>query len=133
MVISLLAVTFLIALSISFAVERLFHQAVAGILARIIPEELSRAWHRYLSFAMYVVGVSRGVPIGSLENYIIPYPVGKGELAPVITLTSERWALEIYRTVISTLSGIAGVLLTFFVVFLVAYVIVRMFEGRAAR
>ena len=43
-------------------------------------------------------------------------------------LTFERWVLEIYRTVIETLQGIAWMLLVFFVFALVAYVVVRVAE-----
>ncbi len=38
--------------------------------------------------------------------------------------------LELYRTIIETLQGIASVLLVFFVFALVAYVIMRGFELR---
>jgi hypothetical protein len=41
--------------------------------------------------------------------------------------------LEIYRTVIGTLQGIAWVLLIFFVVALLAFVIVRIGETRSRR
>jgi hypothetical protein len=47
-----------------------------------------------------------------------------------LQLTTERWGLEIYRTIIETLQSIAWMLLIFFVVTLIAYVIVR---GREVR
>ena len=47
-----------------------------------------------------------------------------------MTLTGNRWVLEIYRTVIGRLRSTALVLLLFFVFALVAYVIVRAFEER---
>jgi hypothetical protein len=43
--------------------------------------------------------------------------------------------LEVYRTIIESLQGIAWLLLVFFVIALLAYVIVRIFEmkrGKAA-
>ena len=45
-------------------------------------------------------------------------------------LTAERWTLEVYRTVIETLQSIAWLFLVVFLVALVAYVIVRVFELR---
>jgi hypothetical protein len=48
--------------------------------------------------------------------------------AQIIALTSERWVLEVYRTVIQTLQGIAWMLLAFFAVALLAYVVVRLSE-----
>jgi hypothetical protein len=47
-----------------------------------------------------------------------------------LQLTTERWGLEIYRTIIETLLSIAWMLLIVFVVTLIAYVIVR---GREVR
>lgn len=52
--------------------------------------------------------------------------------AQIIALTSERWVLEVYRTVIQTLQGIAWMLLAFFAVALLAYVIVRLSELKRA-
>ena len=46
----------------------------------------------------------------------------------VIELTQERWVLEIYRTIIETLQGLAWMMLVFFMVSLIAYVIVRWSE-----
>ena len=51
-------------------VARLFSESIRRILARLIPEDLSAAWHRYVVFALYVVGVSGGVRIYELEQYV---------------------------------------------------------------
>jgi hypothetical protein len=48
-------------------------------------------------------------------------------------LTNERWVLEVYRTVIETLQGLAWALLAFFICALIAFVIVRIFEMRKPR
>src|SRR5690606_40027064 len=93
--------------------------------------EISYAWTMYLRFAVLVVGISSGVRIFQLERYITP-PYGP-EQGEILSLTSERWILEIYRTVIGTLQGIAWVLLVFFVVALLAFVIVRLGEARLTR
>jgi len=79
-----------------------------------------------MKFAIYVVGVSKGVRVWELERYITPARFD--EKARVLELTQERWVLEIYRTIIETLQGIAWLLLVFFVFALIAYVIVRVFE-----
>ena len=126
MFISLLVVTFVIALAVSFLVVRLFRDSIAGILGRIITEEISAAWWRYMTFAIYVVGVSGGVRVWDLEKYITP----RREEDAAIVLNAERWTLEVYRTVIGSLQGIAWMLLVFFVFALVAYVIVRGMEAR---
>ena len=123
---TLLIVTFLLALTVSFGVVRLFDRPVGSILGRVVGEDLSGAWHRYIKFAAYVVGVSGGVRIGELERYIS----APDKDAEILVLNAERWTLEVYRTVIETLQGIAWMLLVVFVVALVAYVLSRAFSLR---
>jgi len=126
MFISLLVITFLIAAAVSFAVARLFRHSILSILERIVGADFSAGWWRYLTFAIYVVGISGGVRVWDLEKYITPRP----EEAEAILLNAERWTLEIYRTVIGSLQSIAWMLLVFFVFALIAYVIVRGMELR---
>ena len=129
MFIVLLVVTFAIAVIVSFLVVRLFRKSIATILGRIVAEEISGAWSRYLTFAIYVVGVSGGVRVWDLEKYITPRPDETG-YAEVIVLNVDRWTLEVYRTVIGTLQSIAWMLLVFFIFALIAYVIVRGLDAR---
>ncbi len=133
MIIALLAVTFAIAFVVSAIVARLFRASIRSILERIIADEISAAWVRYLQFAIYVVGISSGVRIHRLDNYILPMARGPKEKAEILALNTDRWVLEVYRTVIGTLQGVAWMLLVFFLVALVAYVIVRIFESRKRR
>lgn len=124
MFVTLLVVTFSIAVVASYLVVRLFERSIAAILQRIVAEELSAAWQRYLTFAIFVVGVSGGVRIWELEKYITPRI---RETEPII-LNSDRWILEVYRTVIETLQSIAWMLLMFFAFALIAYVLMRGYE-----
>jgi hypothetical protein len=126
MFVSLLVVTFAVAALTSFLITRLFGRSIGRILGRIVTDELSSAWTRYLTFAIYVVGISGGVRIWDLEKYISP----RGEDAEILVLNADRWTLEVYRTVIGTLQGVAWMLLIFFLFALIAYVVVR---GREAR
>jgi hypothetical protein len=128
MFIALLGVTFLVSLFVSFIVIRSFSTPLDGILKRIIADEISGAWLKYLKFAIIVVGVSSGVRIRQLEQYITRWRGDEDQR--VVELTGNRWILEIYRTVIETLQGIAWLLLVFFVIALIAYVIVKFTETR---
>jgi len=128
MFITLLVVTFIIAALVAVAVARWFASPIERILSRIVDPEISFAWTKYLRFAVLMVGISSGVRIFQLERYITP--VFGPENAEILQLTRDRWVLEIYRTIIGTLQGIAWVLLVFFVVALLAFVIVRFGEGR---
>ena len=106
-------------------------QPLHNILTRIIDDPISEAWVRYMKFAILVVGVSAGVRIGELEKYITPWRWD--EKAQIVPLTGERWVLEVYRTIIESLQGIAWMLLVFFVVALMAYVVVRLGELKRRR
>lgn len=129
MFLTLLAVTFTIAVLCSFVVARLFDKPIGAILSRIVADELSSAWHRYIKFAIYVVGVSGGVRIWELEKYI----TARTKDVDVPVLNADRWVLEVYRTIIETLQSVAWMLLVFFVFALIAYVVVRGFELRRSR
>jgi hypothetical protein len=132
MFITLLIVTFLIAAAVAVLVARWFAAPIQRILAQIVDSEITYAWTMYLRFAVLVVGISSGVRIFQLERYISP-PMGGPENGQILELNSDRWVLEIYRTVIGTLQGIAWVLLVFFVVALLAVVVVRLGEARGRR
>ncbi|MGD0078874.1 MAG: hypothetical protein ABSB91_09675 [Sedimentisphaerales bacterium] len=118
MFVMLLIVTFIIAFTVSGIVAWFFKEPLDKILSRIIADDISKAWSKYLIFAIYVTGISSGVRIWALEQYI----------KESTSLTGQRWVLEVYHTIIGTLQGIAWMLLVFFVFALVAYVIVRAFE-----
>ncbi|NYT23757.1 hypothetical protein H0A73_09095 [Alcaligenaceae bacterium] len=126
---SLLIATFIIALAVSSAVVKAFSRPVRSILDRIIDDRISAAWHRYITFAAVVVGVSGGVRIYSLERYIQPEKLPEGGGQPLV-LTAERWTLEIYRTIIECLQSLAWMYLVVFLFALIAYVIVRIAERR---
>lgn len=130
MFLTLLLVTFAIAVAVSFGVARMFSASIRRILDRLVAPDLAGAWHRYLLFALYVVGISGGVRIWSLEQYVNPRDPRTP--APLV-LNAERWTLEVYRTVIQTLQSIAWMLLVVFVFLLIAYVVARGLELRASR
>ena len=128
MFITLLAVTFLIALTVTFVVARVFQRPIGAILERIFADKISSAWQRYVTFAIYVVGISGGVRIWDLEKYISPHGPGEAQLM----LNRDRWVLEVYRTIVETLQSTGWLLLAFFLITLVAYMIVRIVEKVAA-
>ncbi|MDM1721372.1 hypothetical protein [Acinetobacter towneri] len=124
--------TFALALLVSFVVMRLFSGSINDILARIIHDPIHEAWAKYTKFAGMVVGTSSGIRIYDMEKYITPLTYAENDKRIVIELTQERWVLEIYRTIIETLQGLAWMMLVFFMVALIAYVIVRWSEIKYA-
>lgn len=125
MILLLLLVTLILSLGVSWLVAKLFGSSIESILRRIIDDEISQVWSKYLRFAILVVGVSNGVRVWDYEKYLNPSKEG-----PVIALTTERWVFELYHTVISALQGIAWLLLVFFVFALLAYVVMRAIDLR---
>jgi hypothetical protein len=117
----LLFVTLLISVFVTMIVIVSFKKPIKSMLIRIIGDEIAIAWQKFLTFALFVVGIGSGVSIHKLERFIAPVT----EQNPRLELTAESWALEIYRTIISTLGGLAWALLIFFVFALIAFVIVR--------
>jgi len=126
----LLFATFAVALGVSFAVMWLFTKPIDSVLRRIIADEISAAWSKYMKFAILVVGVSSGVPVHDLERYVSA-TLGGREVQSAASLGFDRWIFELYRAAIETLQGIAWMLLVFFVFALIAYVMVRIGEMRS--
>ncbi len=115
----LMICTFSLALLVSFGVMKIFSNSINQILARIINDPIHSAW---------AMGTSSGIRIYDMEKYITPLTYTDNDKKIVIELTQERWVLEIYRTIIETLQGLAWMMLVFFMVALIAYVIVRWSE-----
>lgn len=129
MFVTLLLVVFVVAVAVSAIVVRLFDKPIRQLLSRIVPDDLTSAWTRYLKLAIYVVGISGGVRIWTLERYVSK----RTATDEILQLTRDRWIIEIYQTVIGTLQSIVWLLLVFFVFALIAYVLVRALETRRAR
>jgi hypothetical protein len=129
MIIALLITNLLVAIIICFIVATLFKTPITKIMRRLVPDDMYDAWVRYLMFAIYIVGISGGVRIWDLEKYLEPgKALANGEAPVIIKLTSERWVIEVYQTIIGSLQSNVWMLLVFFVFALIAFVIVRGFE-----
>jgi hypothetical protein len=125
MFLTLLVVTFLIAAVVSTGVALLFARPIRRVLVRLVSEDLAPLFRRYIVFAIYVVGIGGGVRLWDVEKYITPDKDGH-----LLVLNADRWVIEIYKTLMGTLTGVAWMLLIFFLFALVAYVVVRGFELR---
>ena len=108
MFLTLLLVTFIVSLSTAALLAKVFRELVDQILGRIIADDVSSAWRKYITFAIYVTGVSGGVRIWDLEKYITPERLPKPRhlegtveaVVKVVELTTKRWVLKVYRTLI---------------------------------
>ena len=129
---ALLLVTFVLAAVVSFCVVKVFDKPISAIFRRIIQDEISSAWHKYVKFAAYVVGISGGVRIHQLERYIS----APAKDSQILELNDKRWILEVYRTIIETLQAIAWNLVYLVVIYICRLISIRhsikAFELRSA-
>jgi hypothetical protein len=123
MFVALLAASFVLALIMSATVAWLFARPIDGILHRFVGDRISATLSKYLRFATVVVGISAGTRVRPLEEYIAAPSYNKADLRAA--LTQEFWALELYRTFVATLQGIALMFFVVAVVAIIALVIVR--------
>jgi len=127
-IVTLLVVTFVVSLCVALFVAFLFRKPVRAIMDRVVGDPLGSAWVRYVMVALVVVGVGGGVRPWDYEKYITPV---QNQALPV--LNSDRWVLEIYRTIIGTAQADTWMLLVFFVFALIAYVLLRGAELRQGK
>ena len=120
----LLLTTLVVSSVVTLLVILFFRKPIDKMLLRVIGDDVARSWRKFLTFALLVVGISSGVDVWRLERFIQP----DKESGAVLALTPEQWGLEIYRAVIQSLGGLAWALLVFFLVSLVAFVIVKRGE-----
>ena len=72
------------------------------------------------------MGISGGTRVKPLQEYISAADYNKA--AMLAALTQEFWALELYRTVIGALEGVAGLLLICIFLALIAPLVLRMLK-----
>ena len=118
MFLTLLTATIIISLAVSWLVVRILSQPIGLILHRITSDETSRAWLKYITFAIYVAGVSNGAGVSEKDALGMEY--GRYRV--------EQLSLEIYGTIIGAFRGIFWFLAYFFIVAAAAFVIVRAVE-----
>jgi hypothetical protein len=126
MFVVLFLVTFIVAFGISSGVAWAGKEPIEGILHHFFSLNVTAAMSKYLRLAVVLIGVSSGARIRVLEEYIGASVANKLQMTDA--LTQEFWALELYRTAITTLEGILWLLLLFSLVVFAAYWIMRKSE-----
>jgi hypothetical protein len=127
MFVALFVASFVLALALSITIAWISREAIDSVLRRFVTDRAVRAgFEKYIRFAIVVVGISGGTRVRVLQEYLAASDLNKAAMAA--QLTQEFWALEIYRTVVGTLEGIAGLLLVCIFLALIAPVVVRMLK-----
>jgi hypothetical protein len=116
--------SFLLALTISVVLTWLFTKPIEDFLERfIIDPMICTAWSKYIRFAVVAVGISTGTQTASLEEHLSSPAVNKAAVARQVT--EAFWALELYRTLVGTLVGLAWLLLAFCVLIVIARMFIK--------
>lgn len=126
MIFILLLSTFCAGLIVSFIVNFFFKKPISQILKRLIDDDIYVSWARYMTFAIYVVGISSGVNLYKIERYINPID----KESTIYQITQISWTFEVYRSIIGSLTSLAWLLLVFFIIALIIFVIKRIFENK---
>ena len=126
----LLFVTLGVSVATAGTVVRFFRQPIRQILERVVGPTLAPGWQRFLTFSLFVVGVSSGVQMWKLEQYLQPRMRAANGPA-VLPLDAASLALEVYRAAIQSMQGMAWALLVFFVMALIAVAVIRWAELRS--
>jgi len=127
MFVELFATSFVLALALSVTIAWLSREAIDVILRRFIVDPVVRAgFEKYIRFAIVVVGISGGTRVKPLQEYISAADYNKPAL--LAALTQEFWTLELYRTVMGALEGVAGLLLICIFLALIAPAVLRMLK-----
>ena len=125
MFIALFGASFLLALALSATIAWLSREVMDTVLRRFVVDPVVRSgFEKYIRFAIAVVGISTGTRAKALQEYISAAEWNKPALQAA--LTQEFWTLELYRTVMGTLEGVAGLLLLCIFLALIAPAVLRL-------
>jgi hypothetical protein len=132
MFLALFAASFLLSLSISALLVWLFSKPIDDFLHRfLIDPMICAAWSKYVRFAIIAVGVSTGTQVSAFQDYVSAPSYTKAAIAAQVT--QEFWALQLYKTVTSTLIGLAWLMLAFCVMTVVAKMIIKPVDRNETR
>lgn len=123
---SLIIACTLLSLFVSIIAMLFFSKPIRMMVTSILPQELADAWATFMKYMIVVIGVGGGVRVYNYEKYI---DTGAKDHIPT-PLTNERWALELYDTLLNTLSSIGWLVFWLFAVVMIAYVILKVRERR---
>ena len=139
----LLVIQFVCAIVISFCVVKVFNKPISAIFKRIIQDEISLSFTKYVKYATYFFGISGGL-IGHLSEEYMPDKYLSESTSDSQTsglddeLMSEIrdnlwfWMMcgLIIGRIAGTLHAVAQMYLVLFVIVVIAYIAVKILELR---
>ncbi|HJZ65135.1 MAG TPA: hypothetical protein VKD70_12505 [Candidatus Acidoferrum sp.] len=119
------------AVGISWLLAWLFKIPVENLLRYLVERDVAEAWTKYVFFLLLVVGVASGTRIRLLEEYLAA--PSWNQTAIQSQMTQAFWVLEMYRTVLGSVEGIAWMLVLLALVGFGAYFVVRKNKAHEAQ
>src|SRR5215470_7953374 len=123
MVVVFFLASFAVAVGISGLLAWLFKIPVENLLRYLVERDVAEAWTKYAFFLLLVVGVASRTRIRLLEEYLAA-PVWN-QTAIQGQMTQAFWVLEMYRTLIGAVEGIAWMLVLLALMGVGAYFVLR--------
>lgn len=113
----------------SFCVASLCEKPLSIFMRRIIQNETSSAFTKYVRYVTCLVGISHGVTVNALSSELKVHIL---ERLPILRVPSFPewwiWLIGILTVIMQSLTAIASMYLVFFIFGFVAYITVKVVE-----
>ena len=123
-------VSVVVAAIVCFGVMMVFVRLISTIFGDIFRDKfrINSAFIKYVKYATFLVGVSRGAIAHQLQLDIWSQYDTIKEFAPDLDFDRVAWLTATYATIIETLRALAYMYSALFIIILIAYVIVTSRE-----
>lgn len=101
---------------------KLFRNTIKSLLSKIIDVDIYEEWSKYITFVMYVIGLSSSFKINELNKYADNYFQQ--------TIQFDKLLLNFVGTSINVLQSLAWVLFLFYLAMLVVIVIFKILSKK---
>lgn len=123
---SLLLSSLVTSIILSLIVVSLFKKSVESMLSKVIEVDIYSEWSKYISFVMYVVGITSGIKISELQKFT----ENTSFLNPDY-FNFEKVALNVFLSAKETAQSLAWLLFVFYMVVLISLVIIKIFSKKS--
>ena len=116
---------------VSFCVASVCEKPVSILMRRVIQNETSRMFTKYVRYATYLVGISYGVTVNPLSSELRIHMLEHISIDRV-SFHPEwwMWLIWIQPIILQSLTAIASMYMALFVLGLIAYITVKVREKR---
>lgn len=123
------AVAFITAGLVSFCVASVCEKPLSILMRRIIQNETSSTFTRYVRYATYLVGISHGVNVNPLSSELAMHILERISIDRVSNYPEWwLWMSSIQTVIMQSLIAIAFMYLALFVLGLIAYITLKVRE-----